>query len=133
MTNKKTGKTWYRDYHDWNLRKQKLENQHEIPEFSERDVWYASVGTNIGNEIDGKNKYYERPVVVLRKYDKNLFFGVPLTSRRYTNNWYHKLRNGSYAVLIQCRIFSSKRLQRRKGRLTSGEFNQLRLRLLDII
>ncbi len=34
--------------------------------FHEREVWWASLGKNIGFEQDGKNKMFERPVLVLK-------------------------------------------------------------------
>lgn len=38
--------------------------------FYEKDVWWASLGANIGHEEDGKNKKFERPVLILKKFNK---------------------------------------------------------------
>lgn len=34
--------------------------------FKERQIWWASIGQNIGVEANGKNKKYERPVIILK-------------------------------------------------------------------
>jgi len=38
--------------------------------FLEGEVWWTALGVNIGHEIDGKNEFCERPVVILKKIDK---------------------------------------------------------------
>ena len=38
-----------------------------------REIWWASLGQNIGVEINGKNDNFERPVVIIKVFNK---FGV---------------------------------------------------------
>ena len=33
--------------------------------FKEGQIWWASIGQNIGVEANGKNKNYERPVIMM--------------------------------------------------------------------
>ena len=46
--------------------------------FKEGQIWWASVGQNIGVEANGKNENYERPVVILKKFNGHSFLGVTL-------------------------------------------------------
>jgi mRNA-degrading endonuclease toxin of MazEF toxin-antitoxin module len=119
----KNGK-WVKDFDDWNTHKKSLNKRRKIPRFSEREIWYMAVGTNIGSEVDGKNNDYERPVLVLKKYTNTIFLGLPMTSTRYRGSWYYKIKTekNSVVILNQSKTFSSKRLIRRIYRLNEAEF-----------
>ena len=43
------------------------------------------MGVNVGHAMDGKNQFYHRPVLIVRKFNPHLFFGVPLTSSQLTD------------------------------------------------
>jgi hypothetical protein len=45
----------YEKYFDkWNLEKQRLNNRKDVPHSKLRDIWWVSLGINVGYEIDGK-------------------------------------------------------------------------------
>lgn len=128
---------WVKDFDGWNFAKKSLDTHHDALHFSERDIWFVSVGTNIGFEIDGKNNHYERPVLFLKKFSDLCFFGLPLTSKKKKGDWYYSLRNerlGSTIVLNQGRLFSAKRLVRRvKYHVATSEFEIIKQRFKDLI
>ncbi len=109
-----------KNYTNWHICKTLLESEKfdtkKKPKFSERDIWWCSLGENIGYEQDGKHENFERPVLVLKKFSQDMFLAVPLTS----NEKSHPLRipyilgavNGS-VNLTQIRTLSVKRLHRR--------------------
>jgi mRNA interferase MazF len=105
-----------KDYNKWNEVKKSLEKRKKDVKFNEREVWWCQIGANIGFEEDGKNEPFERPVLVLRKYNAQLFFGLPLTSIIKENKFHYVLTakkvRGS-VILSQGRILSSKRLNRK--------------------
>ena len=69
--------------------KQKLDDSnHKPPYFKEREIWWASIGENIGTEMNGKNSYFRRPVLIVRKLDTYSFVCVPLTSKQKEGSWY---------------------------------------------
>ena len=72
-----------KDFDIWNKQK-KLLNIRNITNlyFSERQIWWCSIGCNIGSEIDGKHINFERPVLILKKVNKAQFIGIPLTSKK---------------------------------------------------
>ncbi len=110
----------------WNNRKPQLEAK-SIDEiyFREREIWWCSIGINIGDEEDGKNDDFERPVLIIKKFNKNIFFGIPLSSQEKENKYYIKLiyENGEgQAMISQMRLFSSKRILRRITALSESEF-----------
>jgi mRNA interferase MazF len=89
-----------------------------------------TLGQNVGHEENGKNEHFERPGIVLKRLDRNLFLGIPLTSKN--RNQYYKLlvgRNGSisqYAIWTQIRVLSTRRLMRKEGVISKEYFMQLR-------
>ena len=91
---------------------------------------------NIGDEENGKGESYQRPVLVLKKFNNHIFFGIPLTSRIKDNYLYHKIHfknKISSALLSQARTFESKRMIDMMGKLTTEEFEKVRKSLKDIL
>lgn len=118
-----------KNYGEWNAKKGEIEARKTIPEFSERDIWWCSLGLNIGYEEDGKNDNFERPVCVLRKFNKDIFIGLPLTSALKDSSYYfpHTLHETAGSIILsQGRLLSAKRLQRKLGRVSRGKFKELR-------
>lgn len=86
---------------------------------------------NIGYEEDGKNKHFERPVCILRKFNKDIFIGLPLTSTKKDSPYYYSfdLHDTQGSILLsQSRLMSAKRLQRKLGRVGKGKFSEIRER-----
>ena len=113
-----------RNYIAWYKLKSTIESNESVPQFSEREVWWCSLGANIGHEEDGKNQLFERPIFVLKKYNKDLFLALPLSTAKKSSRFYHPLSVGdvnTIVMLSQARVLSAKRLQRRLGRATSDE------------
>ena len=123
------------EYIDWNtLKYQLIETANKPAKFNERDIWWCSIGINVGYEINGKNHLAERCVLVIRKYNNDMFFGLPLTtqlkdydSRILTNV------NGTDAdiILDQGKTFSADRLNRRERVMGYKEFDIVRRSLLN--
>ncbi len=114
-----------RDYVGWYKLKTDIEKNRIAPDFSERDVWWCSIGANIGYEQDGKHDKFERPVLVVRKFSKELFIGMPLTTRERAGKFYYAVNTGdenSVVILSQARTLSSKRLDRKMGRVGESDF-----------
>lgn len=114
-----------RNYVGWYKLKADIEKNRKAPDFSERDIWWCSIGANIGFEQDGKNSLFERPVLVVRKFNKDLFVGAPLTSVKKDNKFYHQItvaNQASSVILSQHRTLSPKRLLRRIGRVGEEDY-----------
>ncbi len=112
----------------WNDLKQKIDAKEKGILFNERDILFISLGQNIGFEQYGKGEEYLRPVVVLKKFSRNLFFGVPLSSQIKEGYFFHKVsfRNKiNSALLLQARTFDAKRIKYRLATLSSKEFEKL--------
>ncbi len=63
--------SYKKEFDLWNSKK-KLFNGKPLSKhfyFHEREVWWCGIGINIGVEIDGKNSDFERPVLVVKKFN----------------------------------------------------------------
>lgn len=104
--------------------------------FYEKDVWWASIGVNIGHEEDGKNRRFERPVLILKKFNKHLILVIPLSSKVKNDKfYYYKFSRGVFisAMICQIRLISSKRLFRKIGRVNSKDFNEIKQRIIRFL
>lgn len=84
-----------------------------IPQFSEGEIWWAHLGENVGSEINGKNANFTRPVLILRKLNKEIFLGIPLTTKHKSGIWYTSFRfqnKTSIASLVNTSSLSALRL-----------------------
>ncbi len=102
--------------------------------FKPKEVWWASIGVNIGHEEDGKNKKFGRPVVILKKFNKHLVLVVPLTSKiKLDKHYYYKFVFSRLefisAIISQIRLLSSKRLFRKMGIIDSRDFLEIQRRV----
>ena len=117
------------DFDEWNIKKQEINNKFvQIPFFKKRDIFCAQLGKNIGHEQNGKGKEFLRPIIVLRKFNPNIFLCIPLTSKLKENKYHFKFTVGSkvmMAILSQARLIDSKRLKRKMGEIDKENFKKL--------
>ena len=124
------------EFDDWNRLKQKLDSQHTVPLFKEREIWWCSLGKNIGHEENGKNSSFKRPVVIVKKFNHRLCWAVPLTTQIKDNKHYFHFRfkgQDQCAMLTQMKLIDANRLTDRMGRIGSEEFNNIKKDLLDYL
>ena len=121
---------------NWTKLKIRIHTSERILYFRQKEIWWAALGANVGFEQNGKNESFERPVLVLRKFSKDMFLGVPLTSKIKPGIYYFDLTMAgikSSVILSQVRLISSKRLLRRMGFIKTEIFGQIKQRLREII
>lgn len=134
-----------KDYSKWHIIKSQIESFEREIFFRDREIWWCSLGANVGFEQDGKNEKYERPVLVFRKFNKDIFWGLPLTSKEKDSIFYHKLilnienkneeteEKISWVILSQLRLLSGKRLIRRIARINKNTFKEIEEGVIKLI
>jgi mRNA interferase MazF len=65
-----------KDFDSWSSLKKRLDSLDNLPFFNEKEIWWCSIGLNIGSEIYRKGKTFTRPVLILRKFNKSSFLAV---------------------------------------------------------
>lgn len=106
----------------------------------EREIWWCAMGKNIGDENNGKNEFFERPVIIFRKFGESMIWVIPLTTQekgpgagdRY---FYQFTCKGvtQNACLSQIRPVSIKRLLRFIDITSPEDFQEIRKRIIDLI
>lgn len=108
------------------------------PEFYvyEREVWWASLGENVGSETNGKNFHFERPVIIIKKFSKDMLFVIPTTTKTKIGTWYQPIEYGdvqTQAILAQARTISARRLIRKIGNISPEQFKPLLESFISLI
>ena len=117
-----------KDFNKWNKLKQKLHNQNKRLYFHEREIWFCSLGANIGFEQDGKNQNFERPILIFKKFNNKIFWGIPLSSQIKQGKYYFKFNfknKDSVAILSQLKLIDGKRLVRKFSTINKDDFFNL--------
>lgn len=133
---------YFKDFDGWHPIKKDIDSQAQIPTVRTREIWWCSIGVNIGVEQDGKNDLYERPVLIVRKFNHRHFMGVPLTTQLkdypfrhnifYRNPAEGRVREGQ-ALLSQMRSYDASRLTRQIAKLGTGQFDDLMTELHEML
>lgn len=108
-----------KDFRTWHNKKEKVDEKDSRVFFHEREIWFCHLGANVGFEQDGKGENFGRPVIVFRKFNKEVFWGVPLTTREKGGKFYLQIHFGDNelrkAILSQLRLLDAKRLYQKVG------------------
>lgn len=121
-----------KDFDKWNEQKKILENKQEEILFKEREVWWCSIGLNVGSESCGKGELFRRPILVLKKLSGNNFIGIPLSMQKKIGSWFVDISipdGVRYVLLYQIRMFSIHRLQRQITTIEKGDFDRVKQKL----
>ena len=101
-------------FDNWNSQKKYLDKNGKARFYREKEVWWISLGKNIGSEQDGKGSSYERPVLIIKAFNKSVCLVIPLTTSNKINPFYINVGivNGKSASVIisQLRLIDTKRL-----------------------
>ncbi|HEY4489232.1 MAG TPA: type II toxin-antitoxin system PemK/MazF family toxin [Candidatus Paceibacterota bacterium] len=117
-----------KDFDEWNARKKSLHESEKEVLFHEREIWWCSLGVNVGYEQDGAHNLFERPVLVIKKFNHHVLWVVPLTRTNKENPYYTPVTVGdlnSSVILSQLRLISANRLQRYMRKLPHEQFKKV--------
>ena len=124
---------------DWTRIKLRLQVRQPKPvHYREREIWWVHVGANLGSEQNGKNAGFDRPVLILRVFTADLFWGIPFTTRSHSGTYYYATscaigQKQQIAMLHQARVMSSRRLIKKQRTLPQDEFDELRNAVKNLI
>jgi len=120
----------HKDFDRWNNKKKDIHNKQRPLDYNEREIWWCKLGVNVGDEQDGTNAEFERPVLILKGVSRNTCYVVPLT----TSAQEHKYRisigdvDGREAKVIisQIRLIDTRRLVNKVRFLDKELFREIR-------
>ena len=101
--------------------------------FKQGDIWWASLGMNLGEEMFGKGEKFRRPVLVFRKFTSNSFLGLPITKQEKHGSWYVEItihKEKRWVMLNQAKVLDKKRLNNKIGALDEMDFKKVKTSFL---
>lgn len=114
----------------WNIKKKSIDKEKRAPYFKEWQIWFLSVWLNIWVESKWKGDNFSRPVLIIKKFNNQMFLWVPLTTKYKDNKYVEKIKNinwkESFLLLSQIRIFSNKRLNDKIWSLYRSELFEIK-------
>ncbi len=119
-----------KNFIQWFALKPKLDSSiHRAPFVSEGDIWWASIGENVGSEIGGKSELLSRPVIIYKKLAHGFYFVIPTSTKEKNGSWYttftHK-EKVTVACLHQARSIDYRRLSTKLGTLSSEDLDTVK-------
>ncbi|MFA6278638.1 MAG: type II toxin-antitoxin system PemK/MazF family toxin [Candidatus Paceibacterota bacterium] len=133
----------------WNEIKKALRGLVNFPRPKKRQVWWCTVGLNIGSE-QSCDEGFERPVLVIKVFG-TIFWGIPITSsdpdgKKEVNPLFYKIEGVSYTTadgknkilegyiaLHQLRAYDARRLKRKILRIDVGLFSKILTELRSLL
>jgi len=124
-------------FNNWNTLKQDINEKDIKINIKEKNIYFISIGQNIGTESYGKGEQFLRPVIVYKKLGHNYFLGIPLTSKIKDGSYYFtfNIKNGkkNTAMLNQIKTFDAKRVVSYAGKLSNNIYKNLTLKLDEFL
>lgn len=119
-----------KNFKAWIKIKRDIHYSARMRSIKEGEIWWSSIGENVGVEICGKGKTFTRPVIIFKKMGNKSFWAIPLTSQPHEGSWYVPFdfnERKEVAVLAQIQCMSVSRLRRKMGQMSKGDFEKVRV------
>jgi len=123
-------------FDNWNKVKKKTNEKEQRALFKEREIFFAHIWENVWFEQNWKWERFVRPVLVFKKFNKQVFWWIPLTSKAKEWKFYYSfdLRwKKNKAILSQLKLIDSKRLIRKIWVISKENFLELKKAVLELI
>lgn len=125
-----------KDFQTWHNKKARIDQIPKRPYFHEREVWFCHLGLNVGFEQDGIGDEFLRPIVIIRKFNNEIFWALPLSRTEKRNRYYAVFQlneETSVAILSQIRLTDARRLSYKIGEVSKMDFLQLIKKLKELL
>jgi len=123
-------------FNSWNLKQQELDSKKRKLLFKEGEIWWCSIGMNVGQEVYGKGKNFSRPVIILKKLSHNFCIILPITTKGSRGMGLHALytnKKERWIMMNQMRSISANRLYARESEMTEEDFIVLKKSVAQLL
>ena len=108
-----------------------------IPFPKNREVWICSIGHNVGVEQNGSEDNFSRPVLVVKKFNNQMFWIVPLSTKQKSYDFYFNFTDPDgkkvSLVLAQLKLVSIKRFKRKIYEISIKEFDEIKSKIVKFV
>ncbi len=126
-----------KNFDNWNIQKKEIDGNDQEKLYRPRQVWWCSLGVNVGFEQDGTGTEYQRPILVLRGFSKHVCLVVPLTTSLKKNPYHISagIIDGkqAFAIISQVRLIDTKRLIKQMVLLDIPVFDTIKKAAKDLL
>lgn len=122
---------------DWTKLKIRIHVADNFAYPKKKEIWWVSLGQNVGVEANGKNNKFERPAVVLKVFNNQGFLIAPTSSKVKNGEYFIKFTNidGQKGIInmSQIRSISNKRFIRKVSEIDDNDFEKIRVMLNNFL
>lgn len=124
-----------KDFDSWNELKKKIEAEKGNPDKfpKEGEIWMSSLGKNVGFEQNGSGDNFSRPVLIVKKFNNQMFWVTALSTKQKEFDFYYNftdLNNHKVSVILaQLKLTSIKRLKRKLYDLPEKQLGEVKDKL----
>ncbi len=125
-----------KDFINWFKKKNYLHSEKTRPNVSEREIWFCSLGENIGFEQDGRGNDFARPCLILKKFNKEVCWIVPVTRNKKIGKYYLPISTGDIdgsLILSQLKLVDIKRCLYKSATLQENSFNLVKEKITQLL
>lgn len=97
----------------------------------------SAVGKNIGYEQNGSGDNFSRPILIIKKFNNHMFWGVPLSSKQKNLDFYFNFTDVNEqkvaVILAQMKLISVRRLNRKLYEIPQITLNLIKAKLQSFL
>ena len=120
----------------WIFNKIIIDKTYKETPINEHEVYWCSLGENICFEQNGKGEDFRRPILIFKKFNNNMFWGIPMSTKIKDNKYYVKVLLKDIeqsAIISQLRVLDSKRLDQFIGYISREDFTKIKNCIKEIL
>lgn len=125
-----------KNFRNWHSQKEKIDNENKRVFFHEREVWWCHLGLNVGFEQDGKGEKFARPVLVFKKFNNQVFWALPLTTKDKKGKFYVPINLGDElnrkVILSQLKLVDAKRLIDKIRTISEENYKEIQKAVINL-
>ncbi|OGL99641.1 hypothetical protein A2318_01535 [Candidatus Uhrbacteria bacterium RIFOXYB2_FULL_45_11] len=126
-------------FDSWNILKKQIDSETNPPNLfpKEGEIWMSYLGKNIGFEQNGGGDSFSRPVVIVKKFNNQMFWSIPLSTKQKRLDFYFNYIDPNMqhvsAILAQMKLISVKRLKRKLYEMNPNQLIKMKQQLKSFL
>lgn len=126
-----------RDFDSWNIHKKDIHKSSKNRFYKPREIRWCFLGVNVGCEENGKGERYQRPVLIVKGFNRHVCWVVPLSTTQKRNEYLIDIGQvadkKSAAIISHLRLIDMKRLGDKTGILGKEKFEIVKKSIRDLL
>lgn len=124
-----------KNFDQWNNLKKEIHVENK--KYHEGDIWWCNLGQNIGDEQNGTGDFFDRPILIIKGFNKRVCLVVPLTTKEKHNKFFFCIGNiqnkNNFVILSQIKLIDTKRLINQIGFIQKNRLDEIKKAIWNLI